>query len=111
MVGPACFPTGRLADVPIEPIAETVNEIAQRQHLLVPLQAGAPIEPISFRRPRLTEAFERWLEAFGEKPLAVVNPGGRLDYRRLKPQVFAPVGRRSAVQGQGRLADYYLGPR
>lgn len=79
-IGPANFPSGWLMDVPVEPLPGTSSEFVQRAHLGSVLTT-IPAEPrLSFR---VTAPFP-----VVEGPYAVVNPGGRLDYRRVKTETF-----------------------
>jgi ADP-heptose:LPS heptosyltransferase len=81
VLGPANFPSGWLMDVPVSPLPGTRSEAAQRRHLASPLiDSTAPVR-MSFRP---TAAFE-----VVAAPYAVVNPGGRLGYRRVVPERFA----------------------
>lgn len=81
VLGPANFPAGLLMDVPEPPREGSRAEARQRAHLASPL---APLnEPVrlSFRP---TAPF-----SVVEGPYAVINPGGRLGYRRVVPERFA----------------------
>jgi heptosyltransferase-3 len=91
VLGPANFPSGLLMDVPVRPREGSRSEARQRAHLaspLVPLQ-----EPVrlSFRP---TAPFPTV-----EGRYAVVNPGGRLGYRRVVPERFADAGRALLERG------------
>ncbi|MBL8921426.1 MAG: glycosyltransferase family 9 protein [Myxococcaceae bacterium] len=96
VVGPAVGPSRLLMDVAVTPRADTRNEVAQRLHLLSPLVDG-PAGSLAFRTPRVTPAVEALLAA--HPSFAVVNPGGRLDERRVPPAVFALVTRALVAQG------------
>lgn len=81
VLGPANFPSGWLMDVPVRPVAGTRSEAAQRTHLASPLVSSSAPVRMSFRP---TVPFE-----VVPSPYAVVNPGGRLGYRRVVPERFA----------------------
>lgn len=81
VLGPANFPSGWLMDVPVLPVAGTRSEAAQRTHLASPLVASAAPVRMSFRP---TAPFQ-----VVPAPYAVVNPGGRLGFRRVVPERFA----------------------
>lgn len=81
VLGPANFPSGWLMDVPVVALGGTRSEAGQRTHLASPLfSSNAPVR-MSFRP---TAPFE-----VVPAPYAVVNPGGRLGYRRVLPERFA----------------------
>jgi ADP-heptose:LPS heptosyltransferase len=93
VLGPAHFPAGWLADVPVAPLPGTRNEAEQRAHLVSPLVPASGPLIMSFRP---TAPFEvPGLAA----PFAVVNPGGRLGERRLPPDLFARVAQALADAG------------
>jgi heptosyltransferase III len=107
LVGPRVFPAGLLASVPVAPLRQSRSEVAQRQHLLSPLGVADMRHPLSFRGPRVKDGFAQWLAEL-PRPLAVVNPGGRLGWRRVPPEVFA-----AAAQGlweAGALPVVTFGP-
>lgn len=81
VLGPANFPSGWLMDVPVLPVSGTRSEAAQRTHLASPLIASSAPVRMSFRP---TAPFE-----VVAAPYAVVNPGGRLGFRRVVPERFA----------------------
>ncbi len=77
ILGPSVWPSSLLADVPIPPLQGTTSEAAQRLHL------G---HPLGVQEGRLTLSFRPLPSAATGSGYAVINPGGRLDWRR------APVG-------------------
>lgn len=81
VLGPANFPSGWLMDVPVAPLAGTRSEASQRAHLASPLVPSEGPARLSFRP---TAPFQ-----VVPAPYAVVNPGGRLGYRRVVPERFA----------------------
>lgn len=85
VLGPARFPAGWLADVPVAPLPTTRNEAEQRAHLVSPLVTSPGPLALSFRP---TADFR--VEGLSSR-YAVVNPGGRLEERRLPLEVFARV--------------------
>jgi ADP-heptose:LPS heptosyltransferase len=62
--------------------------------LLSPLIAPVPDAPLAFRRVRDDRIEPQILELGNDRPFAVVNPGGRLDWRRVPTAVFAAAARR-----------------
>jgi ADP-heptose:LPS heptosyltransferase len=89
VVGPACAIANTLADIAVHRREDTPSEVLQRLHLLGPL--GLPLNNhprLSFRKPRLSPAFERFLSQMASQPFAVINPGSRLRYRRVPLEVF-----------------------
>lgn len=107
VLGPANFPSGWLMDVPVAPKSGTRSEAEQRSHLVSPLVPDAAPARLSFRA---TQPFTPVAA-----PYAVVNPGGRLDYRRVPAQVFSAAARALVEQkvtplvtwgpGEEQLAD------
>ncbi|MBX7098478.1 MAG: glycosyltransferase family 9 protein [Myxococcaceae bacterium] len=87
VIGPAQGPGTLLADVPVSARRDTDSEVQQRLHLLSPLLVSGP-GTLSFRAPRASEAIAAFRAGLGPR-YAVVNPGGRLDWRRVPEQVFA----------------------
>lgn len=100
VLGPANFPSGWLMDVPVLPVAGTRSEAGQRTHLASPLfTSEAPVR-LTFRA---TAPFE-----VVAGPYAVVNPGGRLGYRRVLPERFADAA--SALLQRGITPVVTWGP-
>lgn len=100
VLGPAHFPAGWLADVPVAPLKDTRSEAEQRAHLVSPLVPASGPLIMSFRP---TAPFEvPGLAA----PFAVVNPGGRLGERRLPPDLFARVAQALADAGVTPLVTW-----
>ncbi len=107
VLGPANFPSGWLMDVPVPPREGTTSEFVQRAQLgaaLAPLPA--PLR-LSFRpTPPFVVVPGRY---------AVVNPGGRLGWRRVPTATFGLAARALAARGvtpvvtwgpgEGPLAD------
>jgi heptosyltransferase III len=88
LVGPSVFPSGWVADVAVAPKAGTRSEAEQRLNIASPLQLPPAPARLSFRTPRSTPAVDAFLAGL-KQPFAVVNPGGRLDFRRVPPACFA----------------------
>ncbi len=82
VLGPANFPAGWLADLPVEARTDTRSEVAQRAHLISPVVGLLPNPRLSFR-PVQPPAHTP------PAPYVVINPGGRLGFRRLPPRLFA----------------------
>lgn len=106
LVGPAVWPVGLLHSVPVPARADTRHEATQRLHLLAPLTGGEPEAPLSFRAPRVPESFRPQLEAAARTPHAVVNPGGRLGWRRIPPEAFAAAARALVESGRTPLVTW-----
>lgn len=92
VLGPARFPAGWLADVPVAPLGGTRSEVEQRAHLASPLVADGPLTMSfpptpAFAVPGVTGRY------------AVVNPGGRLGERRLPTALFSKVALALAEAG------------
>ena len=108
VIGPPPWPIRYLHSLSVPPRPGTRSEALQRVHLLAPLVQGAFRERMSFRPPQLSEAFRAWLDTARASPLAVVNPGGRLGYRRIPPEAFAAAAR--ALLAAGRTPYITWGP-
>lgn len=98
VVGPAVGPGRALMDVAVPARTDTQSERLQRLHLLSPL-GPVPDAPMAFRPLRASVPTERRV---------VVNPGGRLDHRRVPPPVFAAICR--ALIAAGRTPIVTWGP-
>lgn len=98
LVGPSMFPSGWVCDVAVPPRADTRSEAEQRLHLASPLSLPPGPARLSFRPPRATPAVEAFAAGL-KRPFAVVNPGGRLDFRRVPPPVFAAAARALSEAG------------
>ncbi len=108
VVGPAIWPIAALMDVPVIARTDTVQELAQRFALLAPLGISGTAPRLSFRVPRSRPALAEFLGELRSAPHAVVNPGGRLDWRRIPPEAFAAAAR--ALSRAGRRAVITWGP-
>jgi heptosyltransferase III len=91
LVAPNVGANTLLADVCVAARGDTQSETKQRVHLLSPLGIVNPPALPSFRTPRDPAAVEPLLQQLGGKRYAVVNPGGRLDWRRVPPEVFGAI--------------------
>lgn len=98
VVGPAVGPGRALMDVPVPARADTQSERLQRLHLLSPLGITAE-PPLAFRAPRAAPPAEARV---------VVNPGGRLDHRRVPRELFSGVCR--ALLAAGKTPVVTWGP-
>jgi len=114
VLGPAAFPVGALHSHPVAPRADTAAEVAQRLHLLSPL-LGAQVADgppgMSFRPPRPSQPgseLDALLREIRPGTHAVVNPGGRLGWRRIDPATFAAASR--ALLAEGRVPIVTWGP-
>ncbi|MGA9522124.1 MAG: glycosyltransferase family 9 protein [Myxococcaceae bacterium] len=93
VLGPAIWPVRALFDVPVAPRTDTRHEARQRLHLLSPLRVDETQAPLSFRPVAEDEVVHTARNAAGGRPYAVINPGGRLGYRRVPAEVFSAAAR------------------
>lgn len=98
VIGPGAFPVTLLQDVSVAPKPGTSNEVEQRLHLLSPVLGPQARRALSFRTPTSSAAVEQFLASIA-RPFAVVNPGGRLGFRRVPPEAFAAAARALAELG------------
>ena len=99
VVGPGTGPTRGLRDIPVDPLPDTRSEVLQRLHLLSPLLGPQSLRPLSFRSPAPSGDVEAFAAGLGAGPRAVVNPGGRMGYRRVPPALFAAAANFLAERG------------
>ncbi|MBM4380654.1 MAG: glycosyltransferase family 9 protein [Deltaproteobacteria bacterium] len=99
VTGPGVGAVRGLRDIPVEPLAGTRSEVLQRLHLLSPLLGPQPLRPLSFRSPAPSPEVEAFSAALGAGPRAVVNPGGRMGYRRVSPALFAAAANALSARG------------
>jgi ADP-heptose:LPS heptosyltransferase len=99
VVGPARWPVGALHDVAVEPLADVRSEVRQRLHFLSPIPGIKLGAALSFRPTAATAQVQSLLTALKGRPYAVVNPGGRLGYRCVPPEVFASGAAELSAQG------------
>ena len=98
VLGPSVRPVRWLRTHPVKPLEGTRSEIAQRMHLLSPLVGEAGTAPMSFRTRAPSEATAIFI-AKNPAPMAIVNPGGRLDWRRIPGSAFAAAARALSAAG------------
>ncbi|MET0401948.1 MAG: glycosyltransferase family 9 protein, partial [Cystobacter sp.] len=108
VVGPRQWPVHLLHSLSVPPRPDTSREVLQRMHLLSPFVREEQPPRMSFRRPLISEKFHDWLEAGASSPRAVVNPGGRLGWRRIPPEAFSAAAR--ALLAAGRTPIVTWGP-
>ncbi len=106
VIGPAVGAAGLLMDVPVAQLEGTQSELQQRLRLLAPLGVEAPKAALSFRNPRHSQAVEPFLARARETPHAVVNPGGRLDWRRVPSRIFSAACRTLIAQGRTPIVTW-----
>ena len=99
VVGPKLWPLTWLQTISVEPRPDTRSEVVQRVHLLSPLPGFSPVHRLSFRSPSVGEGVAALLRELEASPFAVVNPGGRLDARRVPAEVFAAGARSLSASG------------
>ncbi|MFT3712220.1 MAG: glycosyltransferase family 9 protein [Archangium sp.] len=98
VVGPANFPSGWLMDVGVAAMRDSRSEAAQRRHLGSPLVKMEGPAKLSFRPTREFRVVEG--------RYAVVNPGGRLGFRRVSPERFAAGARALLERGVTPLVTW-----
>lgn len=91
IVGPSVAPIAGYHSHPVAPRTDTTSEVAQRVNLLSPLPGFQAVPRLSFREPSVGPEVRAFLDSL-RSPFAVLNPGGRLDWRRISPEVFAAAG-------------------
>ena len=99
VVGPAAFPVARLYSKAVAPREDTVSELEQRVQLLSPLARIDRLSRLTFRPPRPSKAIQPLLASLRAAPYGVINPGGRLDWRRLPPSAFAAAANALSAMG------------
>ena len=99
VLGPATWPVGALMDLAVAAKAGSRSEAVQRRWLASPLLAvGDGPARLSFR-PTTPVA---WINP----PYAVINPGGRLGWRRVAPERFATAARALLERGVTPLVTW-----
>lgn len=88
-IGPAAWPVAGLFSIPVRALPGGCNELEQRVHLLSPLASASGPVRLCFRRPSPAPSLQPLLNRLRTTAYAVVNPGGRLDWRRVPPTAFA----------------------
>ncbi|MDF1565628.1 MAG: glycosyltransferase family 9 protein [Deltaproteobacteria bacterium] len=109
VIGAAIWPVGGLRTHPVPALAETRREVSQRIALLEPLGIESPVEHLVYHPVATLPELETLLAEVREGSFAVVNPGGRLDWRRLPPEVFAGICETLVDAGRTPLITW--GPR
>ena len=89
VIGPAVWPSSLLHSVSVPATPRSPTEVSQRLQLLSVLPGIRITEPLSFREPKTSENFKPFLERVRKQRLAVLNPGGRLDWRRVPAEAFS----------------------
>ncbi|MCI0573582.1 MAG: heptosyltransferase [Myxococcaceae bacterium] len=105
VLGPGVRPVRWLHTHPVSAREDTRSETAQRMHLLAPLGLEAPA-PLSFRTPHPAPRLEPLLARMRTGRWAVVNPGGRLGWRRIPPDAFAAGARALIAVGVTPLVTW-----
>lgn len=106
LIGPEVAPIQWLQDFSVPRLADTRSEVRQRLHLLSPLGVELSEPSLSFRPVEPDETVRRITSAVGGRPYAVINPGGRLDARRLPPEVFAAAARALGEAGIASIVTW-----
>lgn len=106
VVGPAIGAAGLLMDVAVPALGDTQSELTQRLRLLAPLGVEARTAQLSFRNPRPSQAIEPFISRARETPHAVVNPGGRLDWRRVPSRIFSAACRTLLAKGRTPIVTW-----
>lgn len=92
-IGPDVWPTRLLHSVTVAARQGTTSEWRQRLHLLSPLLGQDVSSHLSFRAIQEEPAVRAFLKTLTGQRLAIVNPGGRLGWRRIPAEVFAAAAR------------------
>jgi heptosyltransferase-3 len=108
VIGPRVWPVSLLQSVSVSARPDTRREASQRAHLLAPIVRGPIADTLSFREAKISESFHAYLRQEAQSPCAVVNPGGRLGWRRIPPEAFAAAAR--ALIACGRVPIVTWGP-
>jgi ADP-heptose:LPS heptosyltransferase len=106
VLGPALPPVGWLRTHPVRPLPDTRSEAAQRLHLLSPLTPPATDAALSFRKPAPSVAVQKLISGMGTGTFAVVNPGGRLGWRRVPLEAFGAAARALVEAGIRPVITY-----
>jgi ADP-heptose:LPS heptosyltransferase len=93
VIGPSLAPVGWLRTHPVRPRNDTRSEMLQRLHLLAPMTELPERPGLSFRTPAPSVAVRQLIATLKTGTFAVVNPGGRLDWRRVPPEAFGAAAR------------------
>ncbi len=99
VIGPAVWPVSGLHTHPVAPRSDTRSEVSQRVQLISPLLDRPGNVGLSFRRPQVGSRLRPFLEELRAQPFGVVNPGGRVAWRRLPPGAFAAVAQTLFASG------------
>lgn len=108
VIGPSVEPNHWVTDITVLPKRGTTSEVIQRLELLKALGVSTTEPRMSFREPRPRDEFRAWLSGLPQKPLAVLNPGGRLDWRRVPASGFITAA--NALKAAGRVPVITWGP-
>ena len=106
LIGPRVAPIRSLHDLSVPRLPDTRSEVRQRLHLLSPLGVDGSDGTLSFRAVEADEMVRRILARIDGRPYAVVNPGGRLDERRVGPAVFSAAARALAEAGIASIVTW-----
>ena len=106
LIGPRVAPIRWLQDLSVAALPDTRSEVRQRLHLLSPLGVETAAPTLSFRAAEPDEAVKRIISAIGGRSYAVVNPGGRLDARRVPPDVFSAAARALVEAGIASIVTW-----
>lgn len=106
VIGPALAPVGWLRTHRVAPREDTRSEVLQRLHLLSPLSPPPADVELSFRAPRPEAATRQLIASMGAGAFAVVNPGGRLGWRRVPPEAFGAAARALVEAGIRPVVTY-----
>jgi len=89
VIGPAVWPSSLLHSVSVPATPRSPSEVSQRLQLLSVVPGVRLTQSLSFREPKANEGFKPFLERVREQRFAVLNPGGRLDWRRVPAEAFS----------------------
>ena len=110
VIGPRIWPVQYLHSLSVPARSDTNREVLQRAApALSRWCRGRSLEQMSFRTPHVEREVPRLVsKPRAGSPRAVVNPGGRLGWRRIPPEAFAAAAR--ALIASGRTPIVTWGP-
>ncbi len=106
VIGPAAPPVAGLYSIAVGARNDARSELEQRAHLLSPLGEVSGALRLSFRCPKPAAGLKPLIEDLRSSPYGVVNPGGRLDWRRVPPDAFAAAAQALLASGFRALVTW-----
>lgn len=99
VLGPWGWPMRWLRTHPAKPRPDTRREVAQRLHLLSPLRGLRNDETLTHRPAEPARSMGPLLDMARDAAHAVINPGGRHDWRRVPAEAFSLAAREMLEAG------------